>query len=389
MLIFCSIVIGIFGFIIFFAMIGYPVLLIVLDKLFKPRENKKDTEYEPTVSYMIVAHNEEKVIRKKLENTLKLSYPREKLEIIIASDNSTDRTDEIVEDFIKEHPEQKIVLHKTKEHKGKTNAQNEAQKKVSGEILVMTDANSMLEGNAIKELVSSFSEEKIVYVCGKLVYSNMDKADSSTSEATYWNLDLRMRNIESKFQTITAGNGAIYACRNAEYIDFEPIFCHDSAMPFAYALQGKRAIFNPNAVAKEKAGENNKDELKRKIRMNRNILYSLYAGIKTLNVFKYRWFSLFYFGHRICRYSLWLAHILIFIASLIMIAYCPWLGALMTLAQLFVVMLTACTIKRGISRKYLRLIGYYGMTVFAQMMGVYNILTGKAKPVWEKAESTR
>lgn len=201
---------------------------------------------------MIVAHNEEKVIRSKLENAIKLDYPKEKFKILVSSDNSTDKTNDIVEEFIKINKDRDITLYQTKERKGKTNAQNEAARLVETEVLVMTDANSIIEKESIKEIVSSFSDDDIVYVTGRLCYTNSNKNETSNSENLYWDLDTKIREIESRLQTITAGNGALYACRTKDYYCFDPIKCHDSSMPLYYALNGKRAIANQNAIAYEK-----------------------------------------------------------------------------------------------------------------------------------------
>lgn len=377
------------AFVVAYAMVGYPLLLKFLDKTLKPKPIERATDYEPTVTYMIVAHNEETVIEKKLKNAIQLDYPGEKIQILVASDNSTDKTNTIVESFINRHPDRKIDLYCSREHKGKTNAQNEAQKKSTGEILVLTDANTILHNDAIRQLVSYFSEDDIVYVCGKLEYSNADDNLTSNSESTYWDMDLSMRDIESRIRTITAGNGALYACRNKDYIDFEPISCHDSIMPFTYSKQGMRAVFNPDAVAVEKAGETNEDEYKRKVRMNRDLFDMLSWGVSVLNPFKYGWFSVFYFGHRTCRYLLWAAHILLLLSSLgLAIGGVAAFWAVFGLQVAFFI-IAGIAIKAKIGTSLIRMIGYYGMTVFAQIHAVYNIMTGKAKPTWEKAETTR
>lgn len=376
-------------FFVFYAMVGYPLLLMLLDKFIKPPKLKIDNTLEPTVSYMIVAHNEEKIIKEKLMNALELDYPKEKIDIVVASDNSTDSTNLIVEDFIKKHPYSKIRLVCSKEHKGKTNAQNETQKTVKSEILVMTDANTMLKSNAIKELVKRFTSDDIAYVCGKLVYENDISTNTSDSESTYWDLDLKMRDIESRIFSITAGNGAIYACRNRDYVDFEPIKCHDISMPYYYSVNRKRAIFVPEAIAMEKAGETNEDEFKRKVRMNRDILDLIIDGIKVLNVFKYKWFSVFYFGHRTCRYTLWLWHLIALVSSLVMACIGSYIGISILFGQIVAIVLTVMQLKRSFNNKFLRLIGYYGMTVLAQYMAIFKIIAGTAKPIWDKAESTR
>ena len=371
---------------IFWANIGYPISILVLGKIIK-RENKKDGSYRPTVTIMIVAHNEEKVIKNKLENVLKVDYPKSKLEILVSSDNSTDKTNEIVEKFINKHKKEKIRLYKVKERKGKTNAQNEAAKTVKSEILVMTDANALLDKNAVKELVSSFGEN-VAYVTGRLVYSNSDDSTTSNTENTYWDMDTKIRDIESRIQTITAGNGALYACKTKEYHDFEPIQCHDASMPLYYALHGKRAIANHGAIAYEKAGENDKDEFKRKIRMNRVIMNAILPTIKILNVFRYKWFTYFYLGHRTLRYLLWLNHILLFVSNIIISFYNP-LFIIPLVIQLLVCAFAMAKHLFKMKNRLFNLCSYYCMTVLAQLIGVIKTVTRKNKPFWEKAESTR
>ena len=387
------IIIGLISaFIVGYAMVGYPCILKILDKIIRPAKNTQDLSYEPPVTYMIVAHNEDSVIESKLENALELSYPADKFQIIVASDNSTDKTNALVTKFIEMHPERNIILYCSKEHKGKTNAQNEAQKLATGEILVMTDANTMVRPDAIRELVSYFSSDDIVYVSGKLEYSNSEYSATSQSESTYWDIDLSMRDVESRMKTITAGNGALYACRNKDYIDFPPIHCHDIIMPYTYSKMGKRALFNPKAVAVEKAGETDSDEFKRKVRMNRDILTMLKWGFTVMNPFKYGWFSFFYFGHRTCRYLLWLAHILLLISTAVLSfagGVIGIFGIALTALQLLLFILAGIEMSLKTNAKILHIIGYYGMTVYAQIVGVWRIITGKAKPTWEQAQSTR
>lgn len=375
-------------FVIFWAMIGYPVSLIVLDKLLK-RENKKDYSFEPSVTVMVVAHNEEKVIKEKLNNLLDTDYPSEKLEFLIASDYSTDKTDEIVEEFIFKHPELRIRIHKSVNHFGKTNAQNETRELCSSEILVMTDANAMFEPQAVRELVSFFSDPTIAYVSGQLKYINTGDNKTANSEGFYWELDLMCRSVESRIQTITAGNGAIYAVRNSDYEVIPPIECHDSSFPIIYALKKKRALYNPNAIAYEKAGEINEDEFKRKVRMNRILLRGIFPSIKILNVFSYKWFSYFYFGHRTCRYLLWIMHTLAFLLTipLVLKGGCVWIALLVLQILFYSVALIGWKTKS--SNRLIHITTYYCMTILAQWKGVINIVTGKTKPVWEKAESTR
>lgn len=376
------------SFVILWAMIGYPFSLKILKFIFKNKKLDKNFNYIPNVTVMVVAHNEEKVIYNKLKNIIKLNYPDDKIEFLVASDNSTDKTNEIVSNFIRENPSYNIRLYEVNDRKGKTNAQNEAQKTVKSEILVMTDANSMMEADSVKELVSVFTTEDVSYVSGRLVIINQDSSDIASSENQYWDSDTKLREIESNLQTITAGNGAIYACRNDEYFDFDPIECHDIAMPTYYALQNKRAVYNPDAIAYEKAGETIEDEFKRKVRMNRSILRNILPDIKILNVFKYRWFTYFYLGHRTCRYLLWISHLVLFLSN-IFIVTSYWVFMVAFIGQVLFYLLALIKAITKVENKYLTVIYYYCATLLAQWAGVYNIITGRAKPFWDKAESTR
>ncbi|SDI94185.1 glycosyltransferase family 2 protein [Alteribacillus bidgolensis] len=375
-------------FVIFWGMVGYSLSIKFLGKVYKNKKISKNYSHQPTVTVMVVAHNEEKVINEKLNNIVNLVYPKDKIKFIVASDNSVDKTNDIVEQFILENPDKKIRLHKVKKRLGKTNAQNEAQKLVDTEFLVMTDANSILDCNSIKELMASFSSDEISYVAGRLDYLNEEEGSVSQSEGNYWSKELRIREIESRIQTITAGNGALYACRNSEYYDFEPLKSHDSNMPRYFALKGKKAICNHDAIAYEKAGEVITDEFKRKVRMNRRILINILPDLRILNIFKYKWYSYFYFGHRTCRYLLWISHLVLFVSNALLI-FNSWIFTLTFIGQVAFYLLALLKALTKIENKYLNIVYYYSVTVIAQWVGVYNIITGKAKPFWEKAESTR
>lgn len=387
MITFFKVIFWISLFTIFWANLGYPISVLLLDKILN-RENKKDKTNYPTATIMVVAHNEEDVIENKLQNLKEISYPKNKIKFLVSSDNSTDNTNEIVRKFIKQNPDMDLTLYEVKNRAGKTNAQNEAQKIVDTEILVMTDANSMIDPNAIKELVSSFSSDDISYVAGKLKYINEDSSETSENESFYWQLDLKIREIESNIQTITAGNGALYAVRNDRYYDFDPIKSHDSSMPILYALREERAIANHDALVFEKAGETTGDEYKRKVRMNRVMLSHILPDVRMLNVFKYKWFTYFYLGHRTSRYLLWISHLLLLISNIVL-AFESRLFLIILIPHLLFWTLAIVKKVSGINNKILNIIYYYAVTIIAQWHGVFNVLTGRAKPFWEKAESTR
>lgn len=373
---------------IFHTMIGYPLSLKLINKYARKNNIIYDTSLRPTVSIIIPAHNEETVIEEKLFNLIKLNYPKRLLEIIISSDNSTDKTNEIVDTFISQHLDYDIKLYVVKERRGKTNAQNEAVRMAKGEILVFSDANAMLHKDAIIHLVSTFTKNEIIYVTGKLVYINDIESLASGAESDYWNYDLFMRKVESDIKTITAGNGAIYAIRKSEYINFDPIQCHDSAMPSYAALNHKKALFNERAVAYEKAGATSKDEFKRKVRMFRGGIKSIIKNPQKYNVFKYGWYSYFYFSHRACRRVLFIFHIIAFVTNFVIISRASFYVIVFVGQALFYILAILKVVFNFKSRIFYYPY-YYSMTLIAQIVGTYNQIMGKSKPFWEKAESTR
>lgn len=375
-------------FLIFYSFIGYPISLIILDKLGKGKRLNIAESYEPTVSIIIPAHNEESVIESKLKNLINLEYPKDKLEIIISSDNSSDSTNIKVKNFIIDNKEENIKLYKVKERKGKTNAQNEAVRICKGEIIVFSDANSMLKEDSLRELIKFMSDNTVAYVSGQLVYTNGDMSNASNAESTYWNYDLFMREVESKFGSITAGNGAIYAIRKSDYVEFDPIKCHDSAMPIESVLMGKRAVYNNKALAYEKAGETSEDEFKRKVRMARYILNVHFERLDKYNFIKYGWFSYFYFCHRHLRNSLFLLHIALFVSNLFIMNENIFFTIIGIGQILFY--LSAISYKIfGLNNKLMYIPHYYSLTIYAQLVGAFRQITGKSRPFWERAESTR
>lgn len=380
-----KIVFYIVGFAIFYAMIGYPITLMILDKIMK-RKNDKDLSYKPYVSIIISAYNEEKVIERKLENITESTYPH--YEVIVANDASSDRTVEICQNFINNHPSYDIKVNTVKNHLGKTNAQDEAVDVAKGEIIVFSDANSMFKADAIDELVSYFTDDDIIYVCGSLIYAKDDDIASAVAENSYWDMELRMRKIESEIATIAAGNGAIYACRKSDYRRYNLVSSHDYEMPLYAGLNHKRALYNPKAIALEKAGQTSKDEFKRKVRMQRRILTNIFTNLRRLNIFEYGWFSFFHFNHKTLRFLQAFNHIVLFIANLALLNEGDFYRVFFLIQVAFFTLAGIGKLTESKSKVFY-FPYYYTMMMAAQLKGGYNEATGKSKATWEKAETTR
>lgn len=380
-----KIVFYIVGFAIFYAMIGYPITLIILDKIMK-RKNDKDLSYKPFVSIIISAYNEEKVIERKLENITESTYPH--YEVIVANDASSDRTVEICQNFINNHSAYDIKVNTVKNHLGKTNAQDEAVDVAKGEIIVFSDANSMFKADAIDELVSYFTDDDIIYVCGSLIYAKDDDIASAVAENSYWDMELKMRKIESEIATIAAGNGAIYACRKSDYRRYNLVSSHDYEMPLYAGINHKRALYNPKAIALEKAGQTSKDEFKRKVRMQRRILTNIFTNLRRLNIFEYGWFSFFHFNHKTLRFLQAFNHIVLFIANLALLNEGDFYRIFFLIQVAFFTLAGIGKLTESKSKVFY-FPYYYTMMMAAQLKGGYNEATGKSKATWEKAETTR
>jgi cellulose synthase/poly-beta-1,6-N-acetylglucosamine synthase-like glycosyltransferase len=192
--------------------VGYPLLLILLSKLRgKPVMRR---EFEPSVTVIIAAYNEERDLAQKLENTLALDYPKDKLEILVTSDCSTDRTDDIVRSFAPRG----VRLHRQEERLGKTAAQNAAVEKATGEVLLFSDATTHYRPDVLRSMVPSFADASVGCVTGNVIYSH--DADSSVSHGTrsYWNYEFLLKKHESAITSLIGVCGCMYSGTNSAYV---------------------------------------------------------------------------------------------------------------------------------------------------------------------------
>jgi glycosyltransferase involved in cell wall biosynthesis len=238
---------------------GYPLAAAVAARLCPRRVCKADLT--PSVSVIVAAWNEEKVIRRRLENLLAQDYPSERVEVVVASDASSDRTDEIVEEMAAREPRVRLLRC---ERGGKVAAQNRAVRETSGEVLAFSDAATEWAPDALRELVRSFADPEVAYVCGGHAYR---ATDGTNREGAYWRYEHWLRRSESQLGSITGGIGPIYAVRRDDYVEVDPRFGHDLAFPYLMVQRGKRAVYDPAALAFEKPSRDIEDEYRRKVRM--------------------------------------------------------------------------------------------------------------------------
>ena len=238
--------------------VGYPLAAAVLAELRRRRVEKADIL--PSVALVVAAHNEEAAIGARLEDALRLDYPRERLEIVVALDGSDDGTREIVERFADEG-----VRLLDLPRAGQLAAQNAGARATTAEVLAFTDANSLWEPDALRRLVRNLADPEVAYVCGQLRLQDADGGDSR--EGLYWRYELWLREKESACGSITAGNGAVYAVRRSEFLELPPGHGHDLGLPFRLRRRGLRSVYEPAAIAHEPALATTDGERRRKVRM--------------------------------------------------------------------------------------------------------------------------
>ncbi len=246
---------------ILYVYIGYPVLLWLLTR--RAQAGVLLTgDVNPSISLIITAHNEIEVIEQKIQNTLVLTYPKEFLEIIVASDGSDDGTDEAV----LRYADAGVRLHRLPKRVGKMPALMDAVTGASGEIFVFSDANAMYEPDALTHLIEPFRDERVGCVCGKLLYVNPSDNSISDGERMYWDYENRIKGWESRFNTLIGANGSIYALRRSAYTPLGPDLSDDYGFPLAAYALGYRAVYQPSAVSREEAPATVFAEFKKKSR---------------------------------------------------------------------------------------------------------------------------
>jgi glycosyltransferase involved in cell wall biosynthesis len=360
---------------------GYPLFMGLLARL-RPRPVAK-AEIEPSVVLIVAAHDEEDVIGRRLENLLALDYPAEKLEIVVASDGSTDRTDEIVSEIAAREPRIQLLAC---ERGGKTPAQNRAVRETKSELLAFTDANTEWAPDALRKLAQNFADEDVAYVSGEL---RLTASDGSNREGLYWRYELWLRSNESKTCSITAGNGAIYAVRRSDYLEGASISGHDFGLPFRMVQRKRRAVFEPRALALEKESRDMEDEFGRKVRMISRAVRHVYNGSLLHPVPPI--YALELFSHRLLRYETGIIH-LVLLGTNAALVVGPTGGGLVF--QIALGLQLAWLLMALFGRLRIRIPGagiayYYLLVTVATLVGNYRFLRFGTPTVWEKAEGTR
>ncbi len=242
--------------------VGYPVTLAIIATLRRMRPVRPGVG-TPSVTLIISAYNEEEVLPGKLENALALDYPADRLEIVVASDGSTDRTVAIAREFAARG----VVVHEYRTNRGKNAALNDTVPLARGEIVVFTDANGMYRPDAMRRLVAYFDDPRVGSVCGELIYLNYSKNPVAEGYGTYWRFDQLQKRLESDLHTLLGANGSIFAIRRSLHRPLPNTVCNDMVLPILIAAAGHAVVYAPDAVSTEAGSADLREELRRRSRI--------------------------------------------------------------------------------------------------------------------------
>lgn len=334
----------------------------------------------PNVSMVIAAYNEEKVISDKLENCLAIDYPKDKFEIIVGSDGSSDRTNEIVSSY--EASGVKLINYT--DRRGKTSVLNRTIPQAGGEIVVLSDANSMYEPDAVRKLVRHFVYERIGAVCGKLVLRTRDK--KQVEEGLYWKYECVLKSMESDLGALLGANGGIYAIRREL---FEPIPDGTIVDDFVIAMKVKEkgfdVIYDQEAIAYEDAAHDVKAEFTRRIRIGAGCFQAIPLTRSLLNP-KRGFVAFAYWSHKILRWNVPFFLIAAFVSNMLLLGN-PFYLFLFILQSLFYTFaLIGHVLNRRRSGKIFSIPYYFGSMNLALLFGFFRFITKTQKVTWKRTE---
>ena len=364
---------------------GYPLLMWALAR-WRPRP-VAEGPVEPTLSVLVPAFDEEAVIEEKVRNTLFSGYPAPRLEVIVASDGSTDRTEEIVARLEHEHPEHVRLLRLPRQ--GKAAAIDAAARAARHEVLVLTDANALLASGALHRLVAPFADPEVGGVCGnKRLRSSARSGKGGEAvekgEGLYWRYDQWVKAQESRAGSVFAADGALYALRRELYVTMaDPAQADDIAISARVVLQGWRLVWAPEAVVWEEAPEEGTAELRRKVRVTNHSVRALWNLGPAL--WRSGFYSLQLLSHKFFRHLVPF-FLLAALASHAVLAAASRAFAALLVAHLGFYALAAAGFLLRRSRtgraRPLSVPYYFTLVNFAALLGVISILRGERRRAW-------
>jgi cellulose synthase/poly-beta-1,6-N-acetylglucosamine synthase-like glycosyltransferase len=369
--------------IIVYSYAGYPLLILFIS-FFK---NKKvyASDIEPKVSLLITAYNEEKDIKKKLVNSFALDYPKDKFEIVVASDGSTDTTDEIVRSYQNNDTGVSVILHRVEGRLGKTAAQNSAIKICTGDIIVFSDAASLYDPEAIRALVRNYADPEVGAVSGMYTYKNREGSSVGFATILFWKIENFIKRRQTMVRTITGCCGCIYSVRKSLYTSLPPSIISDLVEPLTILQKGYRIVFEPEALAIEETAGATEEEFNMRIRVIVRGMNGMLYVRRLFNPFHYPFESFQLISHKLLRWLIPVFAILLFISNAALVGRSMFYSCLF-LCQIIFYGIAATGYfaeKKGIHKMIFYLPLYFCIVNVAAFISLIKVLRNENIVVWQ------
>lgn len=364
---------------IFYTFIGYPIFVYLVSLVF-PRRIKK-SDFDSSVTILITAYNEDKDIREKLENTLAIDFPHEKLEIIVASDGSTDKTDEIVREF----EDRGVRLYRQEGRAGKTVTQNNAMAISKGDIILFSDATAMYQPDVLQKILPNFADESVGCVAGKLIYVDSSRSGVGKGAKSYWNYETFIKENESRACSLIGASGCLYAVRRSAYKPMYAEACSDFLIASILYEQDLRTVYEPEAICVEQTNRRTDKEMTMRVRVISQTFTDLWRYRKMMNPFRSGFFAVELVSHKLFRYSVPIFLILLYFSSFALAFRSEFFEFVLLVQTIFYILaLVAWLLERlGKSFRLLAIPLYFVLTNAASLIGFYKFLRGERYAKWE------
>lgn len=362
-----------------YAYAGYPLLVWTVSRLFPKAVAKGDCE--PRVTILITAYNEEAAIASKLDNTLLLDYPPDKLEILVASDGSTDRTDEIVHGF----SQRGVRLFHQAGRVGKTATQNAAVTLATGDIILFSDATTEYPRDTLRKILPSFADDTVGCVAGRLIYVDGRRSAVGRGARSYWGYESFLKYHESLSCSLIGASGCLYAVRREAYEPLYPEACSDFLICTALYAKGLRSVYEHEAVCTEETNHAASKELRMRVRVISQTFTDLWRNRSMMNPFKNGFYAVQLFSHKVMRYAVPLFLLVTAGTSLALAADSKFfLTAASVQGLCYLSALIGWLIERaGMKAGPFAIPHYFVLANLASAIGFYKFISGERYAQWE------
>ena len=362
-----------------FAYFGYFLVLLVLSRLVHNPVRREPIE--PRVTFLITAYNEEREIAAKLEQTLALDYPPDKLEIIVASDGSSDRTDEIVRGFA----DRGVKLVRVEGRVGKTETQNQALLQARGAIVIFSDATARYAGASIRKIVANFADPQVGAVSGRYEYHNPTGATIGLGGMLFAKFDNTIRSMQTSVWTITGCSGCIYAVRRDLYAPLPADIISDLCEPLKVLEHGYRVVFEPDAVAYEETTTRTREEFGMRVRVIVRGMRGLLYMKSLFNPIRYPLVAFQLLAHKVLRWSVPVLLLVVLCASAALTGRAMIYFALLILQSVFyaIAVLGFFAERRRLSIGPLAIPLYFVTINLAAAVAMFRLWKGHKAVTWE------